>query len=29
VAKGGCDADYCIVHGKEHVNNKPAYLTPA
>lgn len=26
---GGCDADYCIVHGKEHVNNNPKYLTPA
>lgn len=27
--KGGCDADYCIVHGKEHVNKNPKYLTPA
>jgi hypothetical protein len=29
MGKGGCDADYCIVHGKEHVNSNPKYLTPA
>jgi len=29
MTKGGCDADYCIVHGKEHVNTNPMYLTPA
>jgi hypothetical protein len=29
MGKGGCDADYCIVHGKEHVNSDPKYLTPA
>ncbi|MBI5680906.1 MAG: hypothetical protein HZC47_08440 [Methanobacterium sp.] len=29
MGKGGCDADYCIVHGKEHVNGDPKYLTPA
>ncbi|WP_429222860.1 hypothetical protein [Methanobacterium oryzae] len=27
--KKGCDADYCIVHGKAHTNNNPKYLTPA
>jgi hypothetical protein len=29
MSKGGCDADYCVVHGKEHINSNPKYLTPA
>lgn len=24
-----CDADFCAVHGKEHVYRHPTYLTPA
>jgi hypothetical protein len=24
-----CDADYCVVHGKEHINTNPKYITPA
>lgn len=24
-----CDADFCIVHGKEHINTNPKFLTPA
>lgn len=24
-----CDADFCAVHGKEHVYKYPTYLTPA
>ena len=24
-----CDADYCAVHGKEHINGHPAYLRAA
>ncbi|WP_431063310.1 hypothetical protein [Methanobacterium sp.] len=27
--KGGCDADYCIVHGKSHTYSGSKYLTPA
>lgn len=27
--KGGCDADFCIVHGKAHTNNDPKYLDSA
>ncbi len=29
MSKKGCDADFCIVHGKAHTNNNPKYLTPA
>lgn len=28
-AYGGCDADYCIVHGTEHSSPPRAYLSPA
>lgn len=28
MAKGGCDADFCIVHGKAHTNINPKFLTP-
>ena len=24
-----CDADFCAVHGKEHINNRPTYLAAA
>ncbi|MGB9977648.1 hypothetical protein [Methanobacterium sp.] len=24
-----CDADFCAVHGKEHINSRPAYLAAA
>jgi hypothetical protein len=24
-----CDADYCAAHGKEHINYRAPYLTPA
>jgi hypothetical protein len=24
-----CGADFCLVHGKEHINTNPKYLTPA
>ena len=24
-----CDADFCAVHGKEHIHCHPTYLTPA
>ncbi|MDI6643942.1 MAG: hypothetical protein QME14_02705 [Methanobacteriaceae archaeon] len=27
--KGGCDADFCLVHGKAHVTTGAKYLTPA
>jgi len=27
--KGGCDADFCLVHGKAHVTSGAKYLTPA
>ncbi|MGB9937154.1 MAG: hypothetical protein ACPK7O_05490 [Methanobacterium sp.] len=29
MAKGGCDADFCAVHGKAHTYSKSRYLTPA
>jgi hypothetical protein len=29
MSKKGCDADFCIVHGKAHTNNNPKYLNPA
>jgi hypothetical protein len=29
MCKGGCDADFCIVHGKAHTNINPKFLTPA
>lgn len=29
MSKKGCDADFCIVHGKAHTNTNPKYLTPA
>ncbi len=29
MAKGGCDADYCSVHGKEHVYRGATHLIPA
>lgn len=29
MSNGGCDADFCIVHGKAHTNNNPKYLNPA
>ena len=29
MSKSGCDADFCIVHGKAHTSNNPKYLTPA
>lgn len=29
MAKGGCDADYCAVHGKEHINKGADHLIPA
>lgn len=27
--KGGCDADFCIVHGKEHAQGYKYYLKPS
>jgi hypothetical protein len=29
MCKGGCDADFCIVHGKAHTNTNVKFLTPA
>ena len=29
MGKSGCDADFCIVHGKAHTNTNPKYLNPA
>ncbi|MGB9937153.1 MAG: hypothetical protein ACPK7O_05485 [Methanobacterium sp.] len=29
MSKKGCDADFCIVHGKAHTNTNAKYLTPA
>jgi hypothetical protein len=27
-AKNGCDADFCVVHGKAHTNKNPKFLIP-